>query len=810
VTSPSNRRPGPTINSRLSEGETARSRRGSALVSVLLIGTILLAGLLALVAITHSGFAGATQDKTFQASLIEAEDISERVVLDVQFGPSTSDPEAFPEDAQLVFGTLEDDAGVAQQGYPDIDDFVANLLQDDPSADTVIRLYDADGAVVATQAEATFQVDIRSAYRHWRNADVEWVKADTPDPESDPPALPRVTSEDRASLVEPTLDYYEVTIDNAPGLDNQLAAAGATRLEPRRIQIIYKVDKPHFPGALYMSGGQVTLRGEAVIDGRDHSEVGVEDNFFVVPYSSNIELNEVPTGRAGYDSRLYYTDPTTGESVKIFESVKDIWRGADTGSVGSLFEDGDGNPITFAAGSPLDFYIEVKNYSEENVHHLFGHSYFDPDDDRDHGRSYGYAWDVSLELDPSVNRSALGQELWDHLGANHPDLQAGISDPGAFRQDPTGGDGIVSRLEDLNLDGATEVEDDVDGNGLVNRTHGDGSSWNPGSTSDSWTENPRDREDKNGNGARDDADRRLAIVVQEYIGALERAEPGQQYAKGLKLHMGFEDLPGSGREASGNIYGDPDWDYDDVLIVLDLIPNGDQEYDHPNPPSFLLEPGKPASVSGEAHASGTTTDERFHDDTSFGTINGYTAEEEQVRTAFGYLPSGALDDVYGEEAYLNQAHDAEVLLQGYLDTSDVKLVSDSRGLMSRLEAIDPDDGGAGEVIHVQNGGPGGSPVIIDGDVISRGVLIVDGDLELRDNAVIYGAVFVRGDLTISSSSDGRGAWVFGSVVSTSGAGSIALTGNAHIAYSSDAVQRTRAFEPVFSARLERAVWRRLR
>lgn len=791
-----------------------RGRRGSALVSVLLVGTLLLAGILALVAITKSGFASATQQKTMTAALIDVEDVSERVVKDIQFGPSGSDPVAFPEDARLAWGELEDSTGAVHAGYPEITGFVGNLLASDPAADTVVRYFDAEGIPVATEAEAMFRVDIRSAYRHWRNADVEWVKADTPDPAGDPlvdhPSLPRVNNDIRASMVEPIMDFYEVTISNRPGIDNQLAAVGQTRFEPRQVQVLYRVNKPHFPAALYVDGGGTTLRGEAVVDGRDHQGVEANEVYFVVPFSSNIELNEVPTGRAGYDSRLYYTDPSTGEPVLVFDSVQDVWagRGSSSAAVGQLFEDSAGNPITFGAGSPLDFYIEVKNYSEENVHRLFGHTYFDPDDARDHGRKYGYAWDISLELDSGVDRAALGQEIWDYLGATDPDLQATIHDPGAFRHDPTGGDGIVSQLEDSNMDGRVEVEDDVDGNGLVNRTHGDGSSWNPGHTSDPWTQNPRDREDGNSNGVRDDADRRLAQVIQNFIAAKEREAPGQQYASDLKLYMGFEDLPGSGSEASGNIYGNPDWDYDDVLVVLDLIPNGDEEFTDPNPPSYDLAPGKPALVSGANHTSGSTSD-RFEADTTFGTVNGYTAEREQIRTAYYELESGALADVYGASAYLNQEHDAEVLLQGFLQTDAVETVSTSSELRVRLQDIDPDADGPGEVIHVQNGE--GSAVVIDGDLISRAVLIVDGDLEIRDNAVIYGAVFVRGELTISSTSDGRGAWVFGSVVSLStSSNAVRMTGNAHIAYSSEALGRTREFEPVFNARLTPTVWRRVR
>lgn len=759
--------------------------RGSALVTVMLFATMLFGALLALTSITQSGFTASVQRETFEASLVEAEDIGELFVRDVQFGPTAADPVTTDADTQLTFTTLQDASGTDQAGYDDVDDFVANQLAGSPGRDTLTRYYDEDGLAVATLGEAAFEVDVRSAYRHWRNTDVDWVKADTADPAGSTPALPRVDSATRASLVEGTLDYYEVTIDNDPALMNDRALYGLTRGEPRQIQVLYRVAKPHFPGALYLDGGTVEVRDGSVIDGRDHLSTDITETHFEVPFSSNIEITDVPHGEAGYDSQLYYVDPKTGDPILIFDSIQDIWAGTDSATVGSLIQDADGNVVTFGANEPLDFFIEVKNYSSENIHHLFGHTYFAPDDVRDHGRKYGYAWDVRLDLKDDVDRAALGQELWDHLGSEYPDLQATIADPAAFKADPTGGDGIITLSEDTDGDGTLEVEDDVDGNGILNTTHGDGSAWSPPNNGVDWAVQPVSREDTNGNGIREDGDRRLAEVLQSYIAAKEQAVPGNQWADSMDLYMGFEDLPG---------YGSPDWDYDDVLVVLNVLPNGDQNYDDPNPPSYDLAAGKPAVVSAGS---------------SFAADTAYDAGE-QIRTAYSENPDGSLNDVYGASAYLSEPMDAEVLLQGYLDTASVQDVSDSAALTAALEAIDPDDvSSAGAVIHVQNGS--GSPVVIEGNTISRGVLIVDGDLELHDNAVFYGAIFVRGTLTMTSTSDGRGAWVFGSVVSLSSASpSVYVEGNAHVAYSSEALERTRQFAPVFRARLEVAAWRRMR
>lgn len=762
----------------------ASEERGSALVSVMLVATLLFGGLLALTSITHSGFTASVQRETFTASLVEAEDVAEIVLRDVQFGPAAADPVATDAHTQLAFTTLKDNTGTDQVGYEDVDDFVANLLGTTHGDDSVTRFYDVDGAAVAALGDAAFQVDIRSAYRHWRNVDVEWVKADTVDPSGSAPALPRVDSATRSSLVESLLDYYELTISNDPALTNDLALFGLTRAEPREIQILYRVNKPHFPGALYLDGGTVEVRDFAVVDGRDHIDVDITETHFEVPFSSNIEITDVPHGEAGYDSQLWYVDPTTGDPVLIFDSIQNIWNGSDSSSVGSLITDSDGDVVTFGANEPLDFFIEVKNYSAENIHHLFGHTYFDPDDTRDHGRKYGYAWDIQLELRTDVDRAALGQELWDHLGTDHPDLQASISDPAGFRADPTGGDGIFSLTEDTDRDGSIEVEDDVDGNGALNTTHGDGSSWSPPNNGVPWAVQPGSREDTNGDGIRQDNDRRLAEVLQNYVAAKEQEFSGNQWAAKMDLYMGFEDLPG---------YGSPDWDYDDVLVVLNVLPNGDESYDDPNPPSYERAPGKPAVVSAG---------DSFGADTSYD-------QAEQIRSAFSENGDGTLDDVYGADAYLGQAIDGEILRDGYLATSSVVTVTDQSGLQAALDAVDPDDGGAGSVIHVQNGS--GSALVLEGNTISRGVLIVDGDLEIRDNAVFYGAIIVNGTINMTSTSDGRGAWVFGSVVCLSNADpSVYVEGNAHIAYSSEAVQRTRLFGPVFQARLEVAAWRRLR
>lgn len=370
---------------------------------------------------------------------------------------------------------------------------------------------------------------------------------------------------------------------------------------------------------------------------------------------------------------------------------------------------------------------------------------------------------------------SLGEELYAYLQRADPAAAASIADVAAFKADPLrGGAEVATYGVDWDGDGKAEYDHDVDGNGELN-------TWRSGDVPLAGYEKAGVIEDRNGNGVRDDDDRRLAKAIQGFFIARQNDDdPRNDAIDHLELVMGFEDLD----VAKGNR---PDWDYNDVFLVLTLEPTGRGDFDDPEPPSFRHDTGLTAVVRadevGYAEAIQTYGDDR------------------RVRTALERDAQGELVDVFGSTAYETRGTTFPELREAFLAAPEVVRLTSGAGLAGVVGTADEDDEREPAVVHVQNAG--GAAAVLDGSLHGEGVLIVDGDLEIRDHVVWRGAIFVGGRLTLAGEA-GRGVWVFGAA----SAGSVEVGDNAHLCFSSQALQATRELEPRLRSITTRiACWR---
>lgn len=752
---------------------TRRHRRGAALVLIMILA-IFLAGIMAVLSTTVGyGYQGANERRDMQESLASSDDVSERLAYDMQYSDS-----ADPVDSLLTYEDLVDSSGATVAGNRDWYGYFEAVAADE-SLDTIQLYYDASGGSVATVGAATWSARLSSAYRTWRNDDVDLVLNDALSPTS-PLPFPRVLNADRISLVKPLYDYYVASIDNAPGIANNPAAG----LNLRQAQIVLRAEKPYYPSALYLDGGELTIT-EGVVDGRDHQDVALEESYFVVPFSSKIKIGDLPAGSAGYHHSLHYTDPLSGEEETLFNDSHTVWSNPSSVE-GNYLVDSGGNEIEFSKDSPLDFYIHTWQ-GNDTTHHLFGNHIFAPGNTH-HGKRYGYAWNEILHIKSSAianatKRAELGQAIYNWLKESNQvskyggDLTALISNATAFKADPlNGSDKIQTYGVDNDGDGTVEVDHDVDDNGELNR-------WTSGDSPLAGYDKAGIIEDRNNNGVRDDDDRRLANAMHDYFYELQNdADTSNDSIQKLELVMGFEDL-------DVEVGENPDWDFNDVFLILDLDPHGNSNFDEPDPPSFTRVPGIDAVISGEPGATYSSTVT--------------TSDSTMVRTAYGYESDGVtLSDVYGNNAYVAKETSYIALMNAFLAAPSVTNVGAGGDISSLVGTSDTTDGRDPAVVHVQNSG--GATAVLDGSVQGEGVLIVEGDLLITDHVVWRGSIIVRGNLTLDGDV-GRGVWVFGSVMVS---GDVTVEGNSNICYSSQALEATRDLQPQLRPVLKRVAYRR--
>ena len=530
-----------------------RRRRGAAIVLILILA-IFLAGVMAVLSATVGyGYLGANERRDMQESLANSDDVSERLAHDMQFSDS-----ADPVDSLLTYEDLVDSGGTTVAGNRDWYGYFEAVAANE-ALDTIQLYYDANGATVGTVGAATWSVRLSSAYRTWRNDDVDLVLNESLNPAS-PLPFPRVLNADRISLVEPLYDYYVASVDNAPNIANNPGVG----LNLRQAQIVFRAEKPYYPSALYLDGGDLTVTS-GVVDGRDHQDVAVEESYFVVPFSSKIKIGDLPAGSAGYHHSLHYTDPVSGDEETLFNDSHSVWSNPSSVE-GNYLEDASGNDIVFSTDSPLDFYIHTWQ-GNDTTHHLFGNHIFAPGNTH-HGKRYGYAWNEILHIKSSAindatKRAALGDAIYswlkesDQVSKYGGDLTDLISNAAAFKADPlNGSDKIQTYGVDNDGDGSVEVDDDVDDNGALNR-------WTSGDSPLSGYDKAGIIEDRNNNGVRDDDDRRLAKAMHDYFYSLQNdADSGNDAIQKLELVMGFEDL-------DVEVGENPDWDFNDVFLILD-------------------------------------------------------------------------------------------------------------------------------------------------------------------------------------------------------------------------------------------------
>ncbi|HBP22834.1 MAG TPA: hypothetical protein DEA08_34265, partial [Planctomycetes bacterium] len=369
---------------------------------------------------------------------------------------------------------------------------------------------------------------------------------------------------------------------------------------------------------------------------------------------------------------------------------------------------------------------------------------------------------ISAQLSQPSGGGAIGDELYAYLQRTDPQLAAKIKDVAAFKADPLQGRKEVATYGvDWDGDGKAEYDHDVDGNGKLN-------TWRSGDVPLAGYDKAGVIEDRNGNGVRDDDDRRLAQAIQGFFIARQNDnDPSNDAIDRLELVMGFEDLD----VAKGNR---PDWDYNDVFLVLSLQPTGKGAFDDPEPPSFRHETGLTAVArageAGYAEAIQTYGDDR------------------RVRTALERDAQGQLVDVFGSIAYEARGTTFPELREAFLAAPEVVRLASGAGLAQVVGTADEDDEREPAIVHVQNAG--GAAAVLDGSLHGQGVLIVDGDLEIRDHVVWRGAIFVGGRLTLAGE-PGRGVWVFGAA----SAASVEVGDNSHLCFSSQALQATRELDP---------------
>ena len=868
-------------------------RRRSALIQVLFLTTLLAAFLLILSSEARRSWTVVQDQRREQVARVELDAALEQVAFEAQYGV----------DSPIAFAELRDGAGQRVSGAEDAEGFFAARAADEAS-ESLQLFYSADGLPVAAD-EADLRVELRSAYRTWRNDDVDLVVDATRAPQL-PLPLPRVLAAERASMIEPLLDYYALRIDDAPARLRDLEG-GARGRSLHQLNAVYRVEKPCFNAALYLEGDQLRVREGGLVDGRDHLDVDLSTSYYVVPFASKVGVSALPRGSAGYHHSLHYVDPTTGTEETIFRDSHSVWSGSERVEVvGAPLKDAEGDPLEVGRGAPLDFYIHSWQ-GNKTKHHLFGNEIYLPGSEH-HGKKYGYAWNEVLVLDmdnlaagadylspsdraelsaslaasqasqanneseqaalvpkissltselsaaqsklataraqlsalppkpsrgrdpykrlrnqlkrdvnkasksvtklqqqlaPLVSRqaqleqeatrlaaeqaelsaqlakpsggTAIGEELYAYLERTDPSLAAAIKDVAAFKADPLGGrEEVATYGVDWDGDGKGEYDHDVDGNGKLN-------TWRSGDVPLAGYEKAGVIEDRNGNGVRDDDDRRLAEAIQSFFIARQNDDdPRNDAIDHLELVMGFEDLD----VAKGNR---PDWDYNDVFLILSLEPTGDSSFDDPEPPSFRHETGLTAVLRT--------------DEAGFSQSVQTYGDDRRVRTALERDAQGELVDVFGEAAYEVSGSTFPQLREAFLAAPQVLRLTSGAGLSSLVGTADESDEREPAVVHVQNAG--GAAAVLDGSLHGEGVLVVDGDLEIRDHVVWRGAIFVGGRLTLAGE-PGRGVWVFGAA----SAASVEVGDNSHLCFSSQALQATRDLDPRLRSITTRiACWR---
>ncbi|MGH8191293.1 MAG: hypothetical protein ACREP2_07585 [Rhodanobacteraceae bacterium] len=430
-----------------------RTRRGSALLLVLITILILAGTATALMMVVHS-------------SAVESSSI-------VHFGEDLDVAQA--GESQAVSTAIQTPViqnGTEWEGYVE-----ANLVQGDPDYVNIQKIINGN----------SYTVRIRSAYL-----------AHQDNPQTAAGYLTTISPADRTDITKAAFDVYEFDTVTAP-----LGSEGYRR----GIQTVYRIDKLNIPSALYLEHSQVPdFSGTSfVVDGADHAVEPVaptNGTFMTMPFSGTVGVKYGGTS-AGISSAFMMTDPTTGQPVQVF---------ADSHNPYNTMINNAGSAMVVPKGSELDFWIHENAEAWQSGmgvydHHAFGDAFYDPGSAND-GKLYAMTFQ-QVDLAAGTDETALLNEF-----KADPANATVVADNPSLSIDPNK-DGVIGENsnipgmsslnwsgmnEDFSGDGKVQFEKDLNGDGKLD-------SINSNSIS----------EDTNGNGTLDSTDYNLSHTIQSWI-----------------------------------------------------------------------------------------------------------------------------------------------------------------------------------------------------------------------------------------------------------------------------------------------------
>jgi hypothetical protein len=586
---------------------------------------------------------------------------------------------------------------------------------------------------------------------------------------SESPTFMSELEEQRADPTDPLFDVYQLKAASSAVVGPELTLA-------RGAEIVYAIKKNLVvPSALYIDDTSPEIDSDTFeIDGSDHSMEKPETEIKIIrmPYNGTINLpDDIPYPEAGLHSGLFYTNPEDGAEVLVFDDGHEASSTFDGGYFGQDPDDSSALPTEFSRNSPLDLFI--RTYADSwglgtYDHHIFGHQYRNPGHEND-GKAFGTVFWQKVHLRDDVTTTDLQNQF---LAAN-PDIA--VEYPG-LKIDPDG-DGIIATEEDFTGDGIKNYERDMDGNGEISMWHR--GQWN---------------EDTNGNGQWDNDDFVLGEKIRNFL--ITTHENEEEHTAGdndgrypiidqFDVRVGWEDLPG---------YLDwNDWDFDDLILTLELRPQGggsESNDDWIFAPTYLI-PGRGVPAIGCNVPFGQLgLDEARRYDYIHSSLED---SEGNVAPVAGYEACKRLVEPFDCMAFA--ASYVGGTRAAFEPRGDLVLNTDSLALGGpddfHTYFIDNQDSFTHQLNAMQ---------------IGYGVLVVTGDLTITPPVTWYGAIVVLGNLTIEGRG-GTGVHVFGSVMCQ---GDFSMTGNSYIWYCSEALKRCfRQLSPSVTVYAEKKLWREL-